>query len=195
LIDRQLRQIEERARYNEWRKERGMANLPILNSVKFTDYLMPMVLLALNTGLRRGELFDLRVRHVNLERSYIAVSGDTSKTKTTRYVPLTKEGKLLLEDWIAEQGLKQDDLVFTSLVTGERFDNIKKAWKNLMDKAKVKNFRFHDLRHTFASKLVMRGADLYGVRDLLGHASIETTMRYAHLAPDHKSRIVSLLND
>jgi site-specific recombinase XerD len=62
-----------------------------------------------------------------------------------------------------------------------------------VDRAALTDFRFHDLRHDYASRLVMRGADLYAVRDLLGHSSIILTERYAHLAPDRHRATVELL--
>ena len=85
-------------------------------------------------------------------------------------------------------------LVFPSPVTGESLISIKRSWGAVVKDAKLEDFTFHDLRHTFASKLVMKGVDLNTVRELLGHASIDMTLRYAHLAPEHKAAAVAVLN-
>ena len=71
-----------------------------------------------------------------------------------------------------------------------RFVHSKKAWEGIVADAKLENFRFKDLRHTFASWLVQGGVDLYVVKDLLCHSSIKTTEVYAHLAPDQKAAAV-----
>ncbi|MBT6893189.1 MAG: tyrosine-type recombinase/integrase [Gammaproteobacteria bacterium] len=85
-------------------------------------------------------------------------------------------------------------LVFPSPVTELPLNNIKKSWSTLMKLSGLENFRFHDLRHHFASRLVMAEVDLNTVRELLGHSSLEMTLRYAHLAPEHKAAAVALLN-
>jgi site-specific recombinase XerD len=70
---------------------------------------------------------------------------------------------------------------------------VKKAWAGVLQAAQIENFRWHDMRHDFASQLVMRGVDLNTVRELMGHADMSMTMRYAHLAPEVKMRAVEML--
>ena len=78
-------------------------------------------------------------------------------------------------------------------ISGGRLKDIKTAWGNLVKAADVDDVRFHDLRHTFASNLVMAGVDLNTVRELLGHSDIKMTLRCAHLATEHKAAAVELL--
>ena len=68
------------------------------------------------------------------------------------------------------------------------------TFRRLVDKAEIDDVRFHDLRHTFASHLVMNGVDIKTVQELLGHHSLTMTMRYSHLAPVHRSRAIQILD-
>ncbi len=76
---------------------------------------------------------------------------------------------------------------------GERYGNIRKAFEGARKRAGIVDFRFHDLRHTFASHLVMAGVDLRTIQELLGHKSFEMTLRYAHLSPEHKKAALDTL--
>jgi integrase len=84
--------------------------------------------------------------------------------------------------------------LFYDRVTGKPLQNVKRSFNTALRKAKIRDFRFHDLRHCFASHLVMAGVDLTTVKDLLGHKSITMTLRYAHLAPSHKVNAVNVLD-
>ena len=78
---------------------------------------------------------------------------------------------------------------------GERVKDIRKSFWTALRKSGIKDFRFHDLRHAAASQLVMAGVDLNTVREILGHNTIEMTLRYAHLSPNHKKRAVDVLGE
>jgi integrase len=174
---------------NQWREERGYPLLQDLRSMPFVDHLKPLVLVAMNTGMRRGELFNLEWPDVDLQRAVLTVKGAGAKSGKTRHIPLNDEALESLKGW---KEVNPSRLVFPGR-EGERMDNIATGWKNLMKAAGIKAFRFHDTRHHFASRLVMAGVDLNTVRELLGHADLKMTLRYAHLAPEHKAAAVAKL--
>jgi integrase len=190
LIAREEKLKTARERGNEWKKNRGYNLLPDLRQYVFADHMTSMILLSINTGLRRGELFNLRWKNVNFDRALLTVEGDTAKNGKTRHVPLNAIAFQVLKDWRAQS--LQAELVFSSQ-NGNPFDNVKKAWASILESAEVQSFRWHDMRHHFASKLVMAGVDLNTVRELLGHSDIKMTLRYAHLAPEHKAKAVAKL--
>ena len=181
-----------RAKGNEWRKERGYELYIDLLRFTFADHLSPMVLLSINTGLRQGELFSLHRDNVNFEQAVLTVGGNNAKSGKTRHVPLNVIALQVLKNWQEQASAK--GLVFQNH-NGMQFDNVKKSWTSLLKAAEIENFRWHDMRHHFASKLVMAGVDLNTVRELLGHADIKMTLRYAHLAPEHKAKAVAKLVD
>jgi integrase len=192
LGTRQDLQREERIRYNQWRVARHMRPYPTLNGRAFTDHIMPIVLLALNTGMRRGEIFKLEWSDLEFSRKQLRVKGLATKTGRTRYLPLNKEALRVLQE--AKEYKQSSRYVFPSPVTGKPFDNINTAWRQVLTDAQIEGFRFHDLRHTFASNLVMNSIDLNTVRELLGHRDLTMTLRYAHLAPQHNAEAVAVLD-
>jgi len=192
LDAREERRCEERDAANHWRKERGYILLPTLRPLAFTDHLKPMVLLSINTGLRRGELFDLDWENVDIKRRILTVTGATAKSKRTRHVPLNREALFVLKGW-RNQSDTTEGLVFVN-DSGQRFDRVNSSWRRLLKDASISKFRWHDMRHHFASRLVMGGVDLNTVRELLGHSDYAMTLRYAHLAPEHKLKAVEVLD-
>ncbi len=174
---------------NDWRRKRGYKLLPEVPS--FGDHLTPMVLLTLNTGLRRGEAFSLTWENINFATKMLTIEGADAKSGHTRHIPLNQKALTILKTWRKQS--KAEGLVFPSK-DGTRLDNVRKSWAGVLKASGISDFRWHDLRHDFASKLVMKGVPLNTVRELLGHASLDTTLRYAHLAPDHKADAVAMLD-
>lgn len=190
LAAREAERRASRDRHNAWHAARGSEGHPQWPADAYTDHLMPMVLLALNTGLRRGELFGLSWSDVNLPGKLLTVTAGNAKSRKARHIPLNAEALDVLKRW-KKQGAGKG-LVFPG-AGGGRLTNVNKSWEGLVADAELADFRFHDLRHHFASRLVMAGIDLNTVRELLGHADIAMTLRYAHLAPDKLADAVAKL--
>lgn len=188
LADRDDRMAKARRTANAWRAERRYDLMP--ERAGYADHLTPMVLVSLNCGLRQGELFSLAWESVDLERKTITVLASHSKGNRTRVVPLNPEAASVLAA-VKTEGAT--GLVFVSPVTGERFNNIKKAWGEVTKAAELPDLRWHDLRHDFASQLVMLGVPLFTVQKLLGHKNPKMTQRYAKLAPSTLADAVALL--
>ncbi|AHZ72109.1 putative phage integrase family site specific recombinase [Pseudomonas mandelii JR-1] len=180
----------ERETANKWRADRRKEQMQSLLQLPFTDHLKSLVLVSLNTGMRRGELFDLKWSAVNFQTKTITAIGATTKTSDTRHIPMNRETIGVLEDWQKQVGKSQ--YVFPNQ-EGDRLEDVKSAWLKLLKRANIEDFRWHDMRHDFASRLVMAGVPLNTVRDLLGHADIKMTLRYAHLAPGTKAAAVDLI--
>lgn len=191
LEERDTALKEERSRGNEWRKVRGYPLLPDLSKHTYGDRMTPMIILSLKTGLRRGELFALTWHDVNLNKRLLTVRAENAKSSKTRHLPLSNTAYTALKAWHKQRD-KNNPLVFPSH-NGTKLTNVKKSWASILDKAQIPNFRWHDMRHDFASKLVMNGVPLNTVRELCGHADMNTTLRYAHLAPEHKADAIATL--
>ena len=152
-------------------------------------YFRAMILLGLNTGMRRGELFKLTWKDVDFKNKLLMVRAETAKSRRVRHIPMNEEAIKALQT--LDRG-EPDDAVFPGR-RGKFLNNTAGPWRRLLSEAGVQNLNFHDLRHTFASKLVQKGIDLYTVQKLLGHSDPKLTARYAHLAPDYLRKAVEVL--
>ena len=157
-------------------------------------YLKAMVLISLNTGIRRGALFSLLWDDVDLDKKILTLRGEDAKNSKLNYVPINNAAFAAFLEWRKASPVASG-LVFPSPKTGDRIGECRRSWESLMRASDIKNFRWHDMRHDFASQLVMKGIDLNTVRELLGHADIRMTLRYAHLAPGIKTKAVAALDE
>jgi integrase len=143
--------------------------------------------LALNTGMRRGEQFFLEWKNVDFENKVLIVKGKTGRRDVVlnsdavaallKLKTITVGNKYVCPD--ARDGMKRDS----------------RRWlEDALERAVVQDFHWHDLRHTFASRLIMKGVDIRTVQTLMGHKSITMTMKYAHLAQDHRQAAVEKMN-
>ena len=157
-----------------------------------------MITVALRTGLRLGELLALRWRDVDLEAGRLVVRQaaargvvSTPKNGRSREVPLSDDAQAALRDQRHERG----ELVFCGRDGSLLSRNAcrRPLWR-ACKRAGIRRIGWHALRHSFASQLVMRGASMKAVQELLGHSTIEMTMRYAHLSPDARRSAVRLLD-
>jgi integrase len=151
------------------------------------NYLRHIVRCAILTGMRRGEVLSLKWEQVRNGFVYL----NKTKTNEARQIPISEDLSELFREIRKDKHLTSKH-VFTYL--GERVKETKRSFKTALKRAGIVDFRFHDLRHTFASQVLLKGGSLKDIQELLGHKDISMTMRYAHLTQEHKRKAVNLLN-
>ena len=135
------------------------------------------------TGSRKGEALNLKWDNTDLQNDIIAIKG--TKTKYDRYIPISKPLKKLL------RGIERNqDCLYVFNRNGTKLGDFKKSFHTAARNAGLKDLRIHDLRHVFASKMVMNGTSLYITGELLGHRTTQMTKRYSHLVPDTLKKAV-----
>jgi len=149
------------------------------------DKLYLIVLLAITTGARKGELTKLRWNDIDFDRrtAYVA----TTKNGQPKVLPLTDS--VIRELQLFDN--KDSGLIFASKVKEDTPYCFTKPWKKALKDAEIKDFRFHDLRHSCASYLAQSGASLLEIADVLGHKQISVTKRYAHLCIEHRASLIN----
>jgi len=147
----------------------------------------PILIVALNTGMRFGEIINLEWHSVDFALTTIYLTN--TKNGSRRDVPMNIKVFDALKNL---QATASNNYVFCHK-NGKKIKNIQKAFTNLLKKIDISDLNFHDLRHTFASRLVKKGIPLNTVRELLGHKSITMTLRYSHLSKNHLTKAVALL--
>jgi integrase len=192
LDEREERIRQKRDSHNIWLVARGHGLRLNLRECAFADYLKPMVLLSLHTGMRRGEVFNLHWEDIDFQRKIITVHGKGAKSGRTRHIPMNKTVQGTLTGW--REMTTDAGRVFRNPKTGRRFDNTYTAWDAVVEASGIENFTWHDMRHHCASMLVQAGVDLYVVKEILGHSSITMTERYAHLAPQQTAAAMATLD-
>lgn len=154
-----------------------------------SEPLLSILIVALNTGMRLGEILPMQWKDVDLEAGKIRIP--KSKSGRIRLVNINSNLEGTLQRLKQRNGASSH--LFVNPKTGNPLTTVKKAFKTACRRAGIKGLRFHDLRHTFASRLVRMGTDLITVKELLGHSSVTITERYTHTLQEQKQRAVELL--
>jgi integrase len=151
-------------------------------------YLTAIVTLALNTAMRKGEILGLTWERVDFARGVLVL--EQTKSGRRREIPMNRAVYDVLSPL---PGPKAEGVLFRK-ASGAAWGNIRTAFERALKEAKIADFRFHDLRHTYASWLMMRGRSLKEVQEILGHREFSMTLRYAHLSPDRLREAVEAVN-
>ncbi|WP_136254457.1 site-specific integrase [Onishia niordana] len=183
---------DEKRQQRRSSRAHGKAYLLDLDHVAYVDHVVPWILAMYYTGLRPGDLFGLRWEHVNLTFATIrkTIEKTAHKRPEPQTFPLARAAADVLKTWHEQQGEPKTGLVFPSNRNGRRMapTAMQRPWAVVRKLGGLPDdLQLYTLRHNFASQLVMTGADLLTVSQLMAHADIQTTIaHYAQLAPDHK---------
>jgi integrase len=168
--------------------------LDAARNVEASRYLPEKIILAVHTGLRRGSLFNLRWDEVDFLNRVVRIP--RTKSGRPHSLPLNATALTTIQA-LYTQRLPDCPYVFPHArgrKAGQPVKDVKNGFHAALEGAKIENFTWHDLRHTFASWLMMKGASLRAIAELLGHRGLRMVMRYAHLSPAYLSAEVALLD-
>lgn len=150
------------------------------------EMLRDIILVALNTGMRKMEILSMKFEQVNLDAGYIYV--EETKTDNPRRIPMNESIKELFSRLLRERGGRE--YVFAGPEAGTHVVDVRKSFATALKRAGITHFRFHDLRHTFATYALQNGCDIYSLSRILGHKSITTTMRYLSATSSGMQKVV-----
>ncbi len=156
--------------------------------------LRPLVVLAIHTGMRRGELLSLRWANVDFERGLVHVMNshrEQTKSGHSRSIPMNRIARQQLLSLQTESG--DTEYVFVNKNTGRPRTDVKRGFRSACEKAGLEDFRFHDLRHTAATRLGDAGVDTRRIMAILGHRCMQTSARYTHATDDGLRRAIETL--
>ncbi|TDJ17184.1 MAG: site-specific integrase [Gammaproteobacteria bacterium] len=157
-----------------------------------SDQLYTIIVLALSTGARQGEILGLRWDNVDLARGLIVL--EDTKNGERRGIPLKGHALDMVRN-LGKVRRLDTDLLFPSRRHPTKPLSVQEIWKTAIKRAKIEDFRFHDLRHSAASYLAMNGASLAEIADVLGHKTLQMVKRYAHLSEQHTAGVVARMNE
>lgn len=165
----------------------------LINACKDSEVkaLLPIVLIAISTGMRQGEILNLKWKDLDLQSGRLVIQ--KSKNNERRGLSVVGDALTELRHWSKVRTLNSE-LVFPGRNRQSPIF-IRKPWLNAVVKAELKDFRFHDLRHTAASYLAMSGASLNEIAEILGHKTLSMVQRYAHLSEGHTTKVVEHMNE
>lgn len=138
------------------------------------------------TGMRKSEILNLKWDDIRSGFIYL----QKTKTNEARQIPVSDDLEAMFKEIRKDRHLTSE-FVFTHY--GKRVRDIDYGFRGAVKRAGIVDFKFHDLRHSFASQILLRGGSLKDIQELLGHKSMEMTLRYSHLTTDHKRKAVNLL--
>jgi integrase len=165
----------------------------LLNECKQSknSHLYHIVLIALATGMRRGEILNLKWSDIDLEKDRIVLH--ETKNGEKRVVPVTPLLKEIFNR-ILEHSQKIDTFVFSNKHGNGPVD-IRTAWQEALERTQISDFRFHDLRHSCAERLITSGATLSEISEVLGHKTLSMVKRYSHMSETHAAKILTRMNE
>ncbi|MDN3512311.1 MAG: site-specific integrase [Candidatus Jettenia sp.] len=155
-------------------------------------HLKPIAITALNTGMQKDEVLGLKWDNIDLKAGFILLNQDQTENSEHKELPINQTLREILQ---SISRCEDVPYIFHDPVIRNRYDDVKRSFKTALKRAEIRDFKFHDLRHTFVSRLVMAGIDLTTVKELMGYKDFKMTLRYVHLAPNHKVKAVDTLDN